>query len=327
MMGKNSREEAKGRGHLPGWAWTTLLASALAMSGCEKGADQAAEIGNPPLVRIALDAESQEAAKNIQRNFKDFLRTNRVPAGAKVRLRWVKKSILKGLYEAKLTIEDAKGRSGHNTFFFDEDAKHFVLGPVYTVGEIYRPRVPMRDMVLLDRPSKGPATAPVTIAEYSDFACPYCGAAAQTINAVLDKYKEKVRLVFKHMPLGGLHSWARGAAITAECAAAQKPSAFWYFHDYFYDPVHRLNDENFREKTETFAKTINLDVAKLRECVEKEEPGVRVDYDLSEASNLGFSATPTFVINGVVIVGNQPISVFEEIIQEQLMIEEAKEEG
>jgi len=297
-----------------------LLAALVTLSGAagcgeESGTDTQSQ--TPPPEKIAMDPDSQEVAKRIQASMKDFLITNKVPSTAKVKLDYVKKSPVEGMYEASFAI-DMGGRQGRRTYLFDREAKHFVLGPVYTVGEVLRPRIETRNMVLIDRAAKGPETAAVVIAEYSDFQCPYCGAAANTVKAILRKYGDQVRLVYKHMPLSDMHPWSYDASLTAECAAVQKPEAFWYFHDYFYDPSKRLTRENFKMKTEGFARTINLDVKKLMACVDAKQPAARIDYDMQEASNYGFTATPTFVINGIVIVGNQPLSVFEEVIQEEL---------
>ena len=317
-MFEASEKRREGRtGRLGSSLVAAVLAAILAVAGCGKGAEKDTALQTPPAGQVALDADSQDVAKKIQKNMKDFLITNKVPSGAKVKLEWVKKSPSEGMYEASFAI-DIGGRQGRRSYFFDREVKHFVTGPMFTLGEIFRPTVEIANMVLVDRASKGPESAPVVIAEYSDFQCPYCGAASSTIEGIVKKYGDQVRLVFKHMPLTELHPWAYDAALTAECAAAQKPEMFWYFHDYFYDPTKRLTKENLKEKTSNFAKTINLDVKRLNECVEKKEPKARIDYDLTEASNYGFTATPTFVVNGVVLVGNQPMSVFEEVIQEQL---------
>lgn len=294
-----------------------LLLGVLLLWGCGEGAPGAGDVQTPPAGRVALDAESAEVAKKIQANMKDFLITNKVPSAAVVTLKWVKKSPYAGMYEASFTI-DVGGKKGRRSFYFDREAEHFVMGPVYTVGEVLRPRIETRNMILADRAARGPMDAPVVIAEYSDFQCPFCGAASRTLRAILDKYKDDVRLVFKHMPLSELHPWAYDAALTAECAASQSPDSFWYFHDYFFDPANRLTGDNFKSKSLAYAESIELDKAKLSACVEKQEPKARIDYDLNEAINFGFSSTPTFVINGVVVIGNQPLSVFEEIIQEEL---------
>jgi protein-disulfide isomerase len=294
-----------------------LLATVLLQPACGRGSREKGEAQTPPPGRVALDADAREVAKTIQANMQDFLVTSKVPTSAKVKLNWVRKAPYEGMYEANFAVE-LGGRVGRKSYFFDRTAKHFVLGPVYTVGEIYRRRVDTRNMVLVDRASRGPATAPITIAEYSDFQCPFCAAASLTIRALMKKYKGKVRHVFKHMPLTELHPLAYRAALVAECAGAQKRDAFWHFHDYFFDPSHHLTPENFKEKTRAFAGTLGLDVARLNVCVDKKEPKALINYDLNEAINYGFTSTPTFVINGVVLMGNQPYGVFEEIIQEEL---------
>jgi len=300
------------------------LVMILVASACGRGSDRGPGSETPPPGKVALDAESQAVAKNIQANMKDFLITNKVPAGAKVTLNWVRATPMEGLYEANFGIAMGSNQ-GRRSIYFDQKAKHFVLGPVYTVGQILRSRIETKNMVLLDRASKGPESAPIVIVEYTDFECPYCAAAAGTLRALLKKYNNQVRLVVKHMPLDQMHPWAYDAAVTAECAAAQKPEAFWYFYDYFFDPTRRLTKENIGEKTQGFAKSIGLDVDRLKSCVEKKEPKTRIDSDLKEATDYGFTATPTFVINGVVVVGNHPLSVFEEVIQEQLLLLKAGE--
>lgn len=293
------------------------LGALLLVWACNGGFPDEGGMVSSPGERVALDPESRAVAEKVQANLKEFLATNRVPHSAKVTLKWVKKSPYEGMYEAHFEIA-LGGHKGRRSFFFDREAKHFVMGPVYTVGELLRRRIGTQSMVLLDRAARGPEQAPIVIAEYSDFQCPYCSAASRTVKAILDKYKGQVRVVFKHMPLKALHSWAYDASMTAECAAAQRPEAFWDFYDYFFDPAKHLEEQNFREKTRSFAKSLDLDVAKLKICVDRQEPKARIDYDLDEAIGYGFTSTPTFVINGVVIVGNQSLSVFEEIIEEEL---------
>jgi len=81
--------------------------------------------------------------------------------------------------------------------------------------------------------SKGPENAPITIVEFSDFQCPFCSRALPTVNQVMSAYKDKVRLVYKHMPLVSLHPRAHITAQAAECAKDQ--GKFWEFHDQLFE--------------------------------------------------------------------------------------------
>ncbi len=311
-----------GRGSF-GTSLGILAAGALLfILACDKPSEETTTIVPPP-GRLALDAESREVAKKIQANMRDFLITNKVPAAAEVSLRWVKKAPAEGLYEANFAIKLGE-TDGSKSYYFDRNAEHFIMGPIYTVGEIFRSRVDVDNMILFNRAAKGPEDAPITIVEYSDFQCPYCGVASPTIKKILKKYDGKIRFVFKHRPMSEIHDWAYDAAIASECARAQKPDTFWYFHDFFYDPSYKLTRDNFDAKTDAFAEKVFLDVDQFKECMKNETPKPLIAQDLEEVAGYGMTSTPTFVINGVVVVGNQPTSVFEEIIQEELLKREAK---
>ncbi len=86
-----------------------------------------------------------------------------------------------------------------------------------------------REIVLGDAPVKGPANAPVTIVEYSDFECPFCQRAFPTVKQVMETYPNEVKVVYKHLPLTNLHPNAHAAAVASVCA--QKQGKFWEYHD------------------------------------------------------------------------------------------------
>jgi protein-disulfide isomerase len=92
--------------------------------------------------------------------------------------------------------------------------------------------------------SKGNATAPVTIVEFSDFQCPYCKKLAETMNQLSPDERAKVRVVFHHLPLP-MHAWARTAAEAAGCAQLQGPEVFWGMHDQLFANQDKLDQESF----------------------------------------------------------------------------------
>jgi len=140
---------------------------------------------------------------------------------------------------------------------------------------------------------QGPAAAPVTLVEYGDYECPYCGAAYPIVKEVQRALGDELRFVFRNFPLGEIHPHAVQAAETAEAAAAQ--GKFWEMHDYLYEHQSRLETDHLL----SYAEHLGLDVAQVeRELAEHTyEPRIREDF-LSGARS-GVNGTPTFYINGV----------------------------
>ncbi len=97
-------------------------------------------------------------------------------------------------------------------------------------------------------PSRGPANAPVTIIEFSDFECPYCRLANATVEQLLQRYPNDVRLVYAHFPLD-MHAWAQPAAVAATCAARQSPDAFWTLHDAYFAGQQQTTEANVMDRT------------------------------------------------------------------------------
>ena len=159
--------------------------------------------------------------------------------------------------------------------------------------------------------SLGPVDAWVTIVEISDFQCPFCSRGANTMREVVAKYKDDVRLVFKHNPLP-FHPRAQPAAVAAECAGAQ--GKFWPIADAFFADQAKLSDEDFTR----LAKAHKLDLAKFKACTESSAVKKAVNDDAQLASKFGARGTPAFFINGRFISGAQPIEAFSAIIDEEL---------
>lgn len=168
------------------------------------------------------------------------------------------------------------------------------------------------------QPTKGPADAPVTLVEFSDFQCPYCARAHKTLKEqVLPAYEGKVRLVYKNFPLG-FHKWAKPAAIAGECAHDQNPDAFWTLYDYFFDHQREINKNNVREKAKEALKDSKIDLAKWEACLDDPAVAQRVDADMAEGQEVGVSGTPAFFINGRKVSGAQPAEKFKAIIDDEL---------
>ena len=158
--------------------------------------------------------------------------------------------------------------------------------------------------------TSGPANAPVTLVEFSDFQCPYCRDVQSTLKQVLQTYGKQVRLVFKHLPQQG-HAGAFLASQAAYCAGEQ--SMFWQYHDALF-VLTKLTNESLNE----IAADIGLNVSTFQRCLSSESSAAAIRSDVREASRLGINSTPSFVINGRVIRGAADLGVFTSIIDREL---------
>jgi len=173
-------------------------------------------------------------------------------------------------------------------------------------------KAPVVDVATAGRPARGGGeAAPVTIITFSDYECPYCARAEETVARVLKEYGEKVRLVFRNYPLP-FHANARSAAEAALCANAQ--GKFWPFHDKLFAQQASLGLETYKK----IAGEVGLDQAKFEQCVAKNEFRTAVDQDMADGAAVGVNGTPAFFINGRMLSGAQPFEKFKEIIEEEL---------
>ena len=160
-------------------------------------------------------------------------------------------------------------------------------------------------------PSRGPADAPITIVEFSEYQCPFCGRVTPTLKALEQKYAGKVRLVFKDFPLPN-HAQAPKAAEAAHCAGDQ--GKYWELHDQLFSNQQQLQIADLRK----YAGVVGLDQAKFDQCLDSGIHAANVQADVELGSQMGVQSTPTLYINGRVVTGAQPSSVFEAIIDEEL---------
>lgn len=161
-----------------------------------------------------------------------------------------------------------------------------------------------------DDPSLGPEDAPITIVEFSDFRCPYCGVFhRETFAALMAQYPDQIHFVYRDFPVvGGFE-----AALAAECADEQ--GAFWEFHNLLFSgEFANLN----RDAYAAYAEKLDLDVEDLLACVDEERYSEEVEADARYASGLGITGTPTFFINGIPMVGAQPLEAFIQVIELEL---------
>jgi protein-disulfide isomerase len=174
------------------------------------------------------------------------------------------------------------------------------------------PRIFRADVNVAGAFAKGNAAAPVTIVEFSDFHCPFCKRVQPAITEVLTKYGDRVRLVYKDMPIDSLHPQARAAAEAARCAGEQ--DKFWPFHD----KVYAGPSDGTQAQMTIYAKEVGLDIEKFEACRASRKYQAQVQKDVDEGAKLGVNGTPGFFINGRFLSGAQPVDAFARVIDDEL---------
>ncbi len=162
-------------------------------------------------------------------------------------------------------------------------------------------------------PSIGPEDAPITIVEFSDYECPFCQKwHDQVYKQIMAAYPGKIRFVYRNLPLTQLHPQAMSAAEASLCAGDQ--NAFWKYHEKIFENANALNDDLYA----TLAADLGLNTTTFETCMNNRKHKAAVEADMQFAIDMGVQSTPTFFINGLAIVGAQPLNVFQQVIDEEL---------
>lgn len=156
---------------------------------------------------------------------------------------------------------------------------------------------------------RGSKDAPITIVEYSDFQCPYCKQGFFNLEQLRKKHGDKLRVVFKHMPLS-FHPLAMPAAQWMEAIALQNREKAWIFHDTLFENQGKLGEDYFK----LLAKDLGLDVAKAEKDSKSDAVKSKIEADINEAKRFGIEGTPAYLINGVPLRGAYPVEAFDQII-------------
>jgi protein-disulfide isomerase len=160
-------------------------------------------------------------------------------------------------------------------------------------------------------PVLGPKNAPVTIVEWSDFQCPFCGRVEPTLQQLREEYKGKIRVAWKNQPL----SFHPNAMPAAEAAmAAHEQGKFWEFHDALFKKQGQLSPQLYDE----VARSLGLDLDRFHASIEARKNAAHIQADMAAGRAVGAEGTPTFFINGKKLVGAQPIEAFKQLIDSEL---------
>jgi protein-disulfide isomerase len=159
-------------------------------------------------------------------------------------------------------------------------------------------------------PFLGSASAPVTIAVFSDFECPHCGKLGPLLEEALDAYPDSVKIFFKHYPLS-FHQNARTAALAA--IAAQNQGKFWQFHDRLFENQKNLVPETILG----IAQQLQLDMARFMQDMRNADAAKKLATDMQDATNAGVTGTPTVFVNGR-LMKERNIELLKKLIDEEL---------
>jgi protein-disulfide isomerase len=175
------------------------------------------------------------------------------------------------------------------------------------------PRIVRYDIPTDGYPSLGPADAPIVLVEFSDYQCPFCQKWYQEVyGPLLEAYPDKIRLVYRNLPLTSIHPEAMPAALAAMCAGDQ--DAYFPYHDKLFSGQFELGRDAYVQ----YATDLGLDVPKFTACLEQNPYQDFIQTDMDFSTKLGVRSTPTFFVNGMAIVGAQPLEVFKMVIDREL---------
>lgn len=162
-----------------------------------------------------------------------------------------------------------------------------------------------------DDPAIGPEAAKVTIIEFSDYQCPFCGRSRSTVNQILETYKDQVRYVFRDFPLS-FHKDAFAAHVAAQCAGEQ--GKYWDYNNKLFGNQQALKEDSLKQ----YATDLGLNLEAFNLCLASDKYVKEIQKDMDDGVTAGVTGTPAFFINGVLISGARPFSAFKEIIDNEL---------
>jgi protein-disulfide isomerase len=231
---------------------------------------------------------------------------------------------LHGLWSRPLRQASQPADSPAKSVLITDSPGKAILGTELDLTKDPWGRVNLDKLHLSDRATLGPDDAPVTIIEFGDLECPFCARAFNEIEEVVNtKHRGNVRLIFKHFPLS-IHPWAMQAAIAAECVRRQNPKAFWRFVGDIYRDQGAINPQNLREHVTAYVGQLGLDQQVLNACIMAPGAEAQVVQDRDDGNAIGINSTPTFLVNGIELVGLPSDKTFEYVVNSELKQHQAR---
>jgi len=288
----------------------TVLTAFVLLSGCGDTA-------------TAPDLDEEKILANLR------LEIPQVRDADSLRIDSLRKSSLDGFYRAQLVVNN----QNRVLVMIREDESEVLLlaGPPLDVGrsaeqmqasqqQESEARADVLQRASEGMPALGPADAPVTLIEFSDFQCPYCARATTLVDQLRERYPDRLRVVFMHFPLSS-HEWARPAAMAAQCAARQDEDAFWRLHDFYFSNQDALTPGNVMAKSEPILAETAVNVDDWKTCATDRTSDVhrsvarQVNASLEAGKEAGVTGTPSFFVNGEKVQGARTVEAFARKIE------------
>lgn len=197
----------------------------------------------------------------------------------------------------------------------EDAARDAIIAELRKAGDPVRMALdPPRVKVPVDAgdPARGPATAPITLVEFSDYQCPFCSRVTPTLKRLRETYGERLRIVWKDFPLTDIHPQARKASEAAWCAGEQ--GKYWEFHDRLFANQSTLAVEGLKQH----ATAVGLEPVAFAACLESSRHADKVTAGIRLGKDLGVDSTPTAFVNGRRLTGAQGYEVFVDVIEDEL---------
>jgi protein-disulfide isomerase len=225
----------------------------------------------------------------------------------------IRPSEAEGLAQVTIVMSSPKGQE-LSRFYVTADGKHALAGQLMPFGT--DPFGAERKLLAKEAngPSRGPATAPVTVVEFSDLQCPHCKAAVPVLDKLLGE-ETNVRFVFENFPLP-MHDWAAKAAAYADCVGRASKDAFWKFVQGTFDAQGEITAANADQKLTAVADAAGVKGSDIASCAAKPETEARVQQSVELGKSVRVTGTPALFINGREIenLGGLPYDVLKNLV-------------
>ena len=243
-----------------------------------------------------------------------------IPTQWTIQIKDLAESPFPNFYQAALEFQSGKDVQRHQVLI-SKDGRYYILGRIFeTDVDMDAAR---RKLVSADgSPVRGDPGAPVTIVEFSDLQCASCKQVDENFrkDGLLEIYPGKVRLVLKDLPLPNVHPWALQAAVACRCAWREDPEAFWQVREGIFAQQAGITPHNLRAKVMDLAKSAGLDLPRFGLCYDGRATLAQIERDIAEANSLGIGRTPTFLVNGRLLVGYPGRDEMKRLIDEFLAV-------
>jgi len=267
------------------------------------------------LYMVAADPRA-EIVQHVRETFK-------IPAESSVTAGPVRASSYPNLLAIAVTVDDGKQKQNQD-FYVTEDRRCLVVGTIFDLTIDPR-REALQNIVTADQPSLGPASAPVTVVEFSDLQCPACARVHGFLEKELvPKYGDKVRVIFKEFPLPSIHDWSLMGSVANQCAYQINPLTYVPYRSLIFKNQSSFNATNARSLLLDYGERVGLNRLQLGACMDAKASLPRIELSVREGNKVGVTRTPTSFVNGTMVVGLESPEAFYRVVDEALRQAAAK---